>query len=144
MPALTVGPYRVLEHLGTGANGAVFLAEDIRLHRRVALKTVAAGQGPDGAAKRSQVLREARAAARLNHPRIAAVYDVIEAEDEIHIVMEHVRGTTLATRVRSGPLPPMQVLDLGLQLAALAQSLITVGANFGMAGFLAVAIDDRR
>jgi len=117
MPAVSVGPYRVLEHLGAGANGAVFLAEDTRLHRRVALKTVSAPRGTAGDARRSRVLREARAAARLNHPRIAAVYDVIEAEDEIHIVMEHVRGTTLAARVRTGPLPSMQVLDLGLQLS---------------------------
>ena len=117
MPASSVGPYRVLEHLGSGANGAVFLAEDTRLHRRVALKTLVASAGGDIAGRRSRLLREARAAARLNHPHIAAVYDVIDGADEIHIVMEHVHGTTLAARVRSGPLPPMQVLGLGVQLA---------------------------
>ena len=117
MPVVSVGPYRVLEHLGAGANGAVFLAEDTRLHRRVALKTLVAAPGGDIASKRARLLREARAAARLNHPRIAAVYDVIEGDDEVHIVMEHVQGTTLSARLRSGPLPPMQVLDLGAQLA---------------------------
>ena len=63
------------------------------------------------------MLREARAAARLNHPHIAAVYDVIETPDAVHIVMEYVPGATLADRLRRGPLPPLQVLDIGAQLA---------------------------
>src|SRR5262249_55413364 len=61
-------------------------------------------------------LREARAAARLNHPHIAAVYDVLETAGGVEIVMEYVRGITLAARLREGPSSPMQVLDVGLQL----------------------------
>jgi serine/threonine-protein kinase len=118
MAEVQVGPYRILERLGAGANGVVFLAEDTRLHRRVALKTVAGTAGSEASEVRRKLLREARAAARLNHPNIAAVYDVLESDDGVHIVMEYVPGTTLAARVRSGPLPHTQVLDLGLQLSS--------------------------
>jgi len=117
MAEASVGPYRILERLGAGANGEVFLAEDTRLHRRVALKRLFDRGGTDPAESRRKLLREARAAARLNHPHIAAVHDVLETPDGVHIVMEYVPGTTLATRVRTGPLPPMQVLDYALQLS---------------------------
>ncbi|HVR70256.1 MAG TPA: serine/threonine-protein kinase, partial [Vicinamibacteria bacterium] len=117
MAEASVGPYRILERLGAGANGEVFLAEDTRLRRRVALKTLAGTGGSDAAELRRKLLREARAAARLNHPNIAAVYDVLDSEEGVHIVMEYVPGATLAARVRQGPLPPMQVLDLALQLS---------------------------
>ena len=93
------------------------LAEDTRLRRQVAIKTLSGTAGSDAAELRRRLLREARAAARLNHPHIAAVYDVLESDEGVHIVMEYVRGATLAARVRQGPLPPMQVLDLGIQLS---------------------------
>lgn len=118
MALASVGPYRVLEHLGAGANGEVCLAEDTRLRRRVALKTLSGTAAADGSELRRRLLREARAAARLNHPHIAAVYDVLESGEGIHIVMEYVRGTTLATRIRQGPPTPMQVVDIALQLAS--------------------------
>jgi eukaryotic-like serine/threonine-protein kinase len=118
MAAGLVGPYRILERLGAGANGEVFLAEDTRLHRRVALKTLSGTGGSDAVELRRRMLREARAVARLNHPHIAAVYDVLESGDGVHIVMEYVPGATLAARVRQGPLPPMQVLDIALQLSS--------------------------
>ena len=101
--AAQVGPYRIVERLGAGGMGEVFLAEDTRLGRRVALKTVAAsGAGP--AEGRRHLLHEARAAARLNHPNIAAIYDVIDSGEDAHIVMEYVAGETLAARVARGPL----------------------------------------
>jgi serine/threonine protein kinase len=117
-----VGPYRVLEKLGAGAMGEVYLAEDTRLRRRVALKTVL--QPANTALKaRQRLLREARAVARLNHPSIAAIYDVVESPSSVHIVMEYVRGETLAARLRRGPLPPATVVSLGIQLAdALAEA----------------------
>src|SRR4029079_12990050 len=113
----TVGPYRILERLGAGANGEVYLAEDTRLHRRVALKTPAGTARLDASELRRRLMREARAAARLNHPHIAAVYDVLETDEGVHIVMEYVRGVSLAARLRQGPLPFLDVLVLGIQIA---------------------------
>jgi serine/threonine-protein kinase len=118
MAEALVGPYRILERLGAGATGVVFLAEDTRLHRRVALKTLSGTARTDASEVRRKLLREARAAARLNHPNIAAVYDVLESEEGVHIVMEYVPGTTLAARIRQGALSHMEVLDIALQLTA--------------------------
>jgi tetratricopeptide (TPR) repeat protein/tRNA A-37 threonylcarbamoyl transferase component Bud32 len=118
MALSTVGPYRILERLGAGANGVVYLAEDTRLNRRVALKTLAGTERLDASELRRRLMREARAAARLNHPHIAAVYDVLETDEGVHIVIEYVRGVSLAARLREGPPPPMQVLDIGVQLAS--------------------------
>jgi tetratricopeptide (TPR) repeat protein/predicted Ser/Thr protein kinase len=111
-----IGPYRILNRLGKGGMGEVFLAEDTRLGRKVALKTV--GQAHlESAEARQRLLREARAAANLNHPNIAAIYDVLESGDRAHIVMEYVRGETLAAQVRRGPLEAGVVVRLGIQLA---------------------------
>jgi tetratricopeptide (TPR) repeat protein/TolB-like protein len=112
-----IGPYRIVQRLGAGGMGEVFLAEDTRLGRKVALKTLSASGDAQPAETRRKLLREARAAAKLNHPNIAAVYDVVEQGDEAHIVMEYVPGETLARRLAAGPLPPAAVVALALQIA---------------------------
>src|SRR5438093_3638613 len=123
MVPASIGPYRIIEGLGSGANGEVYLAEDTRLGRKVAVKTLSALDSKELTEAKRWVLREARAAARLNHPNIAGVYDVLESPDGAHIVMEYVRGDTLASRLRDGPLPPAQVLEIAIQLAdALAEA----------------------
>ncbi len=102
--------------------GEVYLAEDTRLHRRVALKRLTGSRLTTPEA-RHQLLREARAAAILNHPNIAVVYDVIDDGNQSIIVMEYVAGETLAQLVRRGRLSPHQVIDIGIQLAsALAEA----------------------
>jgi serine/threonine-protein kinase len=113
-----VGPYRILGRLGAGGMGEVFLAEDSRLRRRVALKAVTASHAANREA-RLRLLREARAAAGLNHPNIAAIYDVLEtdADSGMYIVMEYVEGTSLDEMVRTGPLPVRRVVQIGLELA---------------------------
>jgi serine/threonine-protein kinase len=111
-----IGPYRVLERLGAGGMGEVYLADDPRLARHVALKRVSAAV-TDSTAARERLHREARAAARLTHPNIAGVHDIVEHEGESHIVMEYVPGETLAARLRRGPLTPEQALAIGAQLA---------------------------
>ena len=108
-----IGPYRIVQRLGAGGMGEVFLADDTRLGRKVALKTLSASGDAQPAQTRRKLLREARAAARLNHPNIAAVYDVVEFGDEAHIVMEYVPGETLAKRLAAGPLPAAAVVELG-------------------------------
>jgi tetratricopeptide (TPR) repeat protein len=115
-----VGPYTIKSRLGAGGMGDVYLAEDTRLHRFVAIKALREAGRPlrDGHAR---LLREARAAAALNHPNIAAIYDIIESTDDPttppHIVMEYVEGETLSDRLRSGPLPAADALRLAMDVA---------------------------
>ena len=117
-----IGPYRVVDKIGAGANGDVYLADDPRLRRRVALKRLSDPELTSPEARRL-LMREARTAARLNHPNVASVYDVVESDHGVHIVMEYVPGVSLASRVLSGPLPPPTVVAIGIQLAdALAEA----------------------
>ncbi len=116
MTGATIGPYRVVRELGQGGMGTVVLAEDTRLGRHVALKTVSGTQaGTTGG--RAQLLDEARAAAAISHPSIAGVYDVVEHDGDIAIVFEYVEGETLAARLAKGPLPEDQALRIAVQLA---------------------------
>jgi serine/threonine protein kinase/tetratricopeptide (TPR) repeat protein len=113
----TVGPYQVIARLGAGGMGEVFLGHDPRLQRRVALKCLSRTD-TQSAEARARILREARAAARLNHPNIAAIYDVLEEGDRTFIVMEYVEGENLALRIGRGRLPIDEVRALGRQLAS--------------------------
>ena len=97
--------------------GEVFLADDVRLSRRVAIKRLREG-GPDHAMARRRLLREARAAAVLSHPNIATVYDVLEESDSPCIVMEYIEGASLAARMARGPMDREAVRVLGVQLAS--------------------------
>jgi serine/threonine protein kinase/tetratricopeptide (TPR) repeat protein len=115
-PGQTYGPYRVIRPLGGGGMGTVVLAEDARLGRFVALKTFS-GHAAATAQARAQLLREARAAARLTHPNVAAVHDVLEIDGETVIVFEYVEGETLATRLSRGRLSVGEALRTGVQLA---------------------------
>jgi serine/threonine protein kinase/tetratricopeptide (TPR) repeat protein len=111
-----VGPYAVVERLGGGGMGEVYLAEDTRLGRRVALKRPSESflSAPDA---RERLHREASAAGRLTHPNIAAVYDVLDVDAYPYIVMEYVEGENLSTVLARGPLGVERTLDLGLQIA---------------------------
>ena len=77
----TLSHYRIMERLGRGGMGEVFLAEDLRLHRPVALKVLGAEARGDGEA-RARLVREARAASALNHPGIAVIYEIDEVEQD--------------------------------------------------------------
>lgn len=112
----SVGPFRIRERLGAGGMGEVYLAEDSRLRRQVALKRLT-DRTLDSTEGRARILREARAAAKLHHPAVATVFDVVEAADDVWIVMEYVEGETLAARLERGQLPLATALDLGVQIA---------------------------
>lgn len=107
----TIGPYRVLCPLGEGGMGEVFLAHDPRLGRSVAIKRLT-GQSTDIDEQRTRLRREARVAARLNHPAIAQIYDLLIDDDVDHIVMEYVPGTTLRQLLIPGPLTPRRALPI--------------------------------
>ncbi|HVS08563.1 MAG TPA: SUMF1/EgtB/PvdO family nonheme iron enzyme, partial [Planctomycetota bacterium] len=93
------GPYTLLEELGRGAQGVVYLAEDERLHRKVALKMLT-GAAAHSAAVRERFQREAETASKLDHPGICGVHEVGEVRGIPYIAMQHVRGTTLACALR--------------------------------------------
>ena len=93
-PKKTFGKYEAISHLGSGAMGVVWRAQDPVLGRTVAIKTISAALGSDNENK-ERFLREARAAAQLNHPNITQVYDIEEEENLIYLVMEYVDGESL-------------------------------------------------
>lgn len=111
----TILHYKVVEHLGSGAMGEVYLAEDTRLGRRVALKILPASFQYDPE-RRSRFLIEARAASGLRSPNIAAVYDIGEHDGAGFIVMEYVQGETLSRRLQRGPLPVPDSVDIAVQV----------------------------
>ncbi|MFJ9619221.1 serine/threonine-protein kinase [Streptomyces noursei] len=121
------GRYRLLEQIGQGGMGRVWRGRDETLGREVAVKQVTLPQGVSDEQRDvllRRVMREARAAARLNHPGIITVHDVVEHEGAPVIVMEYVRGTSLAAAVaRDGHLPVRRVAEIGvLMLKALGQA----------------------
>ena len=115
---LVGGRYAIHDLLGTGGMGRVWRAEDQLLRRPVAVKEIEILDAlPDSerSGTRDRVLREARAAARSSHPHSVAVYDVVEEDDRVFIVMELVDAPTLDDVVRSrGALPPAEVAKVGL------------------------------
>ena len=104
MVGKTLAHYRVLELVGRGGMGEVYRAQDLKLHRTVALKLLAPGLVGSRRA-RERLLREAYAGSKLNHANIATIYEVDEADGRIFISMEFVEGESLAERIERGPLP---------------------------------------
>ena len=111
------GPYRVVRPLGAGGMGQVFLAEDVRLGRHVALKSLA-GKWLASPTSRQRLMREARAVGVLAHSNIATLYDVLEDGPRLLLVMEYVDGTTVKAMIDAGPLPAGQALRVAAQVAA--------------------------
>jgi serine/threonine protein kinase len=111
-----IGPYVIRHEIGRGGMGIVYLADDTRLSRRVALKALAHEVGHDQR-RRDRLRQEARAAAALSHPNIATVYALDEIGGELYLVCEHIAGPTLRALIESGPVSPKHVIEIALQLA---------------------------
>lgn len=105
----------MVRKLGAGGMGEVYLAEDTILNRRVAIKFVIESGDAHGNAR---LVREAQAAAALDHPNVCAIYEVGEHEHQPYIAMQYVEGETLAERLTRGPLAPAEATRIATQLAA--------------------------
>jgi serine/threonine protein kinase/tetratricopeptide (TPR) repeat protein len=114
-----IGHYAIAHKVGQGGMGIVYAARDDRLKRTVALKTMSTPRGDEVA--RQRFLREARAAASVNHPNICQIYDIGEDDGTLFIAMELLDGESLAERMRRGPLRVSEALPIARgMLAALA------------------------
>jgi serine/threonine protein kinase len=116
-PGTHVGQYVILDRLGRGGMGQVFLSRDQELHRKVALKCLLSS-GADLERERARIKAEARAAAAITHVNVAAIHHVIEHGTRAFIVMEYVEGESLSTRLKRERLTTEQVVAIGRQLVA--------------------------
>ena len=115
-PGKRLAHYQVLGTLGKGGMGEVYLANDTKLDRKVALKVLPAEMAADPE-RLSRFQREAKALAALNHPNIVTIHSVEQAEDVHFLTMELVEGKTLDARIPDGGMPWCTTRDLGPQLS---------------------------
>jgi serine/threonine protein kinase/class 3 adenylate cyclase len=110
------GNYRIDQKLGEGGMGVVYLATDLELERRVALKTLISGAEEDEE-RLARFLREAKAVSRLQHPSIVTMYHFGVEGSTRYLVMEYIEGKTLRKMISGQPLPISQMLDYAIQIA---------------------------
>ena len=115
-PGTRLGPYEVIREVGRGGMGIVYLAEDHRLGRRVALKSLP-GTVADDADYRARLRREARAAATISHPSVATIYALEEIDGALFIVSEYVAGRSLRAEHEDGPLDAARARAIAIDVA---------------------------
>lgn len=117
LPGDKIGHYRIVSKIGEGGMGEVYLAEDAKLGRRVALKVLPPGVASDN----DRMLRfehEAKSASALNHPNIITIYEINDEDGRLFIAMEYVEGQTLAKKIKRKELDLRKSLDVAIQIAA--------------------------
>ena len=116
MTGRALSHYRVIEEIGRGGMGVVYRAHDVRLNRDVALKVLPAGLVADPE-RRQRFVQEARAAAALNHPHLAVIYEIDEVNGETFIAMELLDGEKLSDILADGALPLPRAIELAVEMA---------------------------
>src|SRR5690348_15071102 len=111
-----IAHYRVVSRLGEGGMGAVYLADDTRLDRRVALKVLPPEVASDPE-RMHRFVQEAKLASALTHPNVAYIYEIGEHEGLWFLAMEYVEGQPVSVRIQEGPLSVAEVLRIGIQVA---------------------------
>jgi len=107
--------FKILKSIGTGGMGDIFLAEDLKLRRQVAIKSIRQGSDTDQDSK-MRFLREAQTASQLEHPNICPIYEIYEEKNNHYIVMQYIDGVTLDAVIRYKELKLSKILDIGLQI----------------------------
>ncbi|MGW1494351.1 serine/threonine-protein kinase [Streptomyces sp. NPDC002402] len=120
------GRFELIERLGSGGMGTVWRARDTVLHREVALKAVRPDREASDAI-RERVLREARALARLSHPHVVTIHQIVDADPHPWIVMELVPGDSLQERLTRGPLAPAEAARIGRQVLSALRAANAAG-----------------
>jgi serine/threonine protein kinase len=126
LPGQQLGPYRVLDLVGAGGMGQIYLAEDTRLHRKVALKLLPKAFTLDEERVR-RFKQEARAASALNHPNILTIFEIGEAAGLHFIATEFIDGVTLRQRLKENPVKLTEALDMVIQIASALAAAHEVG-----------------
>jgi len=111
-----IGNFEIVEMIGRGGMGVVYLARDTRLKRSVAIKCIPAGLAGDSTL-RTRFMREAELLASLNHPNIAVIHEIIEEDKSSYLILEYVPGQTLSERIAHQPLELEEALSIGRQIA---------------------------
>jgi TolB-like protein/predicted Ser/Thr protein kinase len=112
----TISHYKILEKLGQGGMGTVYMAEDTKLDRTVALKFLTS-QAVGEEDEKARFVHEAKAAAALSHPNVCHVYEIDESEGQTFIAMEYLEGQTLKEKINAGPLNLKRALELAIEIA---------------------------
>ena len=111
-----LGRYRIVRKIGEGGMGEVFLAEDQKLNRQIAVKVLSADFAADSD-RMARFVYEAISASSLNHPNIITIYEINDENKPPFIAMEYVEGDTLGRRIKRSPLEVHETLDIAIQVA---------------------------
>jgi len=122
-----IGRYEICSQLGAGGMGEVYLANDTKLDRKVALKVLPSEVGEDTDDRVRRFVQEAKAASALNHPNILTIYEIDEVDSEQFIATEFIDGDTLRDRIRRGALTTIEALEVGIQVASALSATHSVG-----------------
>ena len=111
------GPYEIIEQIGAGGMGEVYLAEDTRLERKIALKILPPNVAEDEE-RMLRFVREAKSSSALNHPNIITIYEIGETDNTHFIAIEHIEGETLRERLKGDPIDLKSALEIAVQVVS--------------------------